>query len=130
MKNMKRKLVISVIAVAVIAGSTLGVPRVSAAPNAQAPETIIEAFAKKFGLKVSDVESVFESEQTKRQKERLALFEERLTAAVKDGKLTEAQKKYILEKHTQRQKERQEFQQWIRENNIDPSVMMGRRGMH
>jgi hypothetical protein len=69
-------------------------------------------------------------------------YEERLNQAVTDGKITEDQKKLILEKHNQlqsqwdsesqqRQQHREEMQTWAEQNNIDLSYLgfgMSRNG--
>lgn len=82
-------------------------------------ESIIERLAAKFNLNKSDMESVFDEERKAHQTEMSAKLEERLAQAVTDGKITEAQKALILEKHqelqSQRESERETWQNMTRE---------------
>ena len=64
---------------------------------------IISKIAQKFNLKESDVSAVFEDVHKEHQAQRQAQIEEKLTQAVKDGKITEAQKQAILKKHEEMQ---------------------------
>ncbi len=88
----------------IIAGLTLlggatvyGVTQANAAgvPN---DTSIIEKIASKFNLNKDEVKAVFDQEHTERQATMQKNFEERLTTAVTNGKITEAQKQAILAK--------------------------------
>lgn len=69
--------------------------------NAQASATyqsMVQRLAQRFGLKESDVQTVFDSAKNDRMARMQARQEQRLTQEVKDGKITEAQKTAILAK--------------------------------
>ncbi len=122
--------------------------------GATSHDTVVQRIAQKFGLQKSSVQSVFDDIRKERQAEMQKQLEERLTQAVKDGKLTDAQKNLILAKHkdmqanreknreawmkmtpeerrNERQKTRAEFEAWAKTNNIPPEWVMpyGRGGM-
>jgi hypothetical protein len=99
-------------------------------------QTIIQRIAAKFGLKEADVQSVFDVQRDERQAEMQKRFEDNLTQAVKDGKITQAQKNAILAKHQQmqqeREKERTDWQLWLKANNlenVDLGFGFGGKGM-
>jgi hypothetical protein len=117
--------------------------------------TLVQKIADKFGLKQSDVQTVFDQEREARKVKMEEEYESRLTTLVKDGKITEAQKQLILAKHkeleTSRQSamqnekgkteeerkkdreanktkmdtERKELEAWAKQNNIDVQYLMG-----
>lgn len=60
---------------------------------------IVTKIAQKFGLKEGDVQTVFDEVRTQHFAQNQTRFNEYLAQAVKDGKLTEAQKQVILDKH-------------------------------
>jgi len=116
--------------------------------------TMIQSLAQKLGLsedKVDEALTIVRTEhQEARQQEMQQRFETSLTQAVTDGKITDAQKKLILDKHAELQKEREseqaarqkamqsqrdELEKWASDNGIDLSVFpmmfggMGGRGM-
>jgi predicted esterase len=97
---------------------------------------MISSLAKKLGIAEDKLKSAFDSMRTDRQKEMQKAFEERLTQAVKDKKITEAQKNLILQKHAElqktreadwnaRQQKRTELEAWAEKNGIDPSYLFG-----
>jgi len=106
---------------------------VSAQTNESPFKSLITRIADKFNLKEADVQSVFDEHKQARQEEMKARFEERLTALVKEGKLTEAQKKLIMDKKTElmnkkedlRQQHRAELEKWAKDNNIDLNLLGG-----
>ncbi len=61
--------------------------------------TLVDKIAKQFNLNKDDVQKVFDQDKTERKAEMEARYEDKLTQAVKDGKLTEEQKSKILAKH-------------------------------
>lgn len=90
---------------------------------------MVSTLAKKLGISEDKLNKAFESMRSDRQKEMQAAFEKRLDQAVKDGKITEAQKKLILEKHEElkkqnqenwqnRQNKRAELEKWASDNGI------------
>jgi len=109
---------------------------------------LIDRIVSKFKLNKTDVQKVFTDYRGERQVEMLTKMEDKLTTLVKDGKLTEAQKKLILAKHKELQAKKQadiakwqsmtveerraamdaqrtELQNWAKQNNIDISYVMG-----
>lgn len=92
-------------------------------------QTLIQKLVAKFGLKEADIQSIFDEIQTERQKEMQTRFDEKLTQAVKDGKITQAQKQAILAKYKElqvkNQQSREELEAWARANNIDLSYLWG-----
>lgn len=98
---------------------------------------LISDLAKKLGIGEDKVKLAFESVQSERQKEKRALFEQRLTQLVKDGKINESQKQAILKKHDELQAkrtvERQELENWAKQNGLDNLYLFGgfgHKGMH
>ena len=97
---------------------------------------IISSLAKKLGIGEDKVQSAFDSIRSERQAQMQKLFEEKLNQAVKDGKITEAQKKLILAKHQEMQKnqeanknkmqtQKKELLDWAKKNNIDTQYLFG-----
>lgn len=119
---MKSKLILSVLSLA-LAGGVLWVSVPKASAQTTTPKTIIQRLAEKFGLKQAEVQTVFDQQRTERQTQMQARFEERLTQAVKDGQISEAQKTAILKKHqemqTERNHERTEWQAWLKANGLE-----------
>jgi hypothetical protein len=111
-------------------------------------DTLIQRIVQKFGLKTADVQGVFDTVRSERQAEMQKKMVERLDALVKQGKITEAQKKLIIAKHAeleaQRAKDmesmkdltpeerrskmdahRAELESWAKQNNIDIQYVIG-----
>ncbi len=111
------------------------------------PDSLIQKLVEKFNLNKDEVQAVFDEERSERQAENQARFEERLSQAVSEGKITEDQKNLILEKHKELQEERaneieewkdlsqeerkekmeqrrEEMKSWMEENGIDLDLMM------
>lgn len=115
-------------------------------------EAIVQKIADKFGLNKDEVQKVFDEERTARQAEMQVKLEERLAQAVTDGKITDAQKTLILNKHKELQEERgtkrqnwqnltreqrktqmeskkAELETWTNQNGIDMEYFQFRIGM-
>ena len=88
---------------------------VSAQTNESPFKSLITRIADKFNLKEADVQSVFDEHKQARQEEMKARFEERLSALVQAGKLTEAQKKLIMDKKMELMNKRKNLRQQHRE---------------
>lgn len=132
----KKLLLIPVTALAV-GGAILMTPQ---SAHAQTTDTnpftsLIQRIAQKFNLKEEDVKTVFESHREERQKEMQQKYLDRLTQAVKDGKITEAQKQLLIQKHDElkakheqnranRQTEFDALKKWASDNNIDLQYLM------
>jgi Spy/CpxP family protein refolding chaperone len=90
-------------------------------------DSLITKIAQKFNLKEADVEAVFESVRDERQEEMKANRQEKLSQAVKDGVITEAQKNTLLskmEEHlNERRENREEMQNWYKEQGIDETKL-------
>ena len=61
--------------------------------------SLVDKLANKFHLNKTEVQQVFDEHKQERRQEMEKRYEERLTQAVKDGKLTEEQKIKLLAKH-------------------------------
>jgi hypothetical protein len=124
-------LALSVLVVGILANS------VSAQDTSNYPP-IVQKISDKFNLNVSDVQQVFDEEADEKRAERFAFFADRLDELVSEGKLREAQKESILDKHEEMQdkmeglkdlapEERkdkmrelhEEFKNWAEEQGID-----------
>lgn len=79
-------------------GSLLAVAGASAATNTSGSDNIVSKIATKFNLNKDEVKAVFEEDRASREAEMQAKVEEKLTQAVTDGKITEAQKTLITDK--------------------------------
>ena len=153
---MNKKVLLPVLGAILLAGTVYTTSTVSAqSTNGNGSgQTIIQRLAEKFGLAETDVQAVFDEERTAHQEQMQAQYEERLTEAVSNGDLTEAQKQLILAKHEEleaaheadrgqmgqmkdmttqeraaerekRQAERDALQAWADENGIDMQYVMG-----
>lgn len=141
-EKMKKKLVFPVVALAVLGVGLLGINAAWAEDVSNPQTTLIQKIADKFGLNRDDVQKVFNEARGEHQAQMQNRFEERLTQSVKDGKITEAQKTLILNKHKEMQQEREknmdswqnltkderksqmqtkrtEMENWANENGID-----------
>ncbi len=141
---MKKQLLVPILAVTTAGTVLFGVHTL----YAQTPETssLVSRIAQKFGLKESDVQSVFDEYRDERHKEMEARFEDKLTQDVTDGKITESQKQAILSKMKELQekkqsnidawkdmtpeqrrdamkKERDELKKWADDQGIDLSLI-------
>jgi hypothetical protein len=111
-QNMKRKILLYAV-LPLMAFAVIGTAYVKADTSSQTSSNpmsgLITAIAEKFGLNVSDVQQVFDEQQTKMQAERETQqaetetnaqeeFASRLSKAVTDGKLTQAQADLITAK--------------------------------
>lgn len=119
---MKTKIIFSALAI-LTAGTVLWASASKVSAQSTNQYSIIQRIAAKFGLKEADVKTVFESEREERQKEMQQRFENRLTQAVQDKKITESQKAAILKKHqemqTEREQNRTEWLNWLKSNNLE-----------
>lgn len=141
------------LAVAAIVGS-LGVATLAGAGmvNAQSgtPNSngLVDKIAQKFNLNKSDVQKVFDEDRTAHEAKRQQQMEERMTQAVKDGKLTQAQADAITskmaemktymdslkdkteqERHDAMKTKMDELKQWADQNNIPNGYMPMGHGM-
>ncbi len=145
----KRIIFVSALAIAIVGASVYGATSALAYTTQQ--NTIVQKIAQKFNLKTEEVQAIFDQERSERQAEMQKRFDEKLTEAVKNGELTENQKKLILEKHAQLKANREaeaasleglspterrakmdakrtELENWAKENGIDLKYFMGGMG--
>ncbi len=159
---MKKALLIAVIA-GIVGTGLVVVPKSYAveAQNTNNPfQTLVQKIAEKFGLKKEDVQTVFDQDRKDRQAEHEKEYINRLEQLAAEKKITEAQKKLILEKHkelsakrqsqmqnmqgktsderkalmqqkkAERETERTELENWAKQNGIDIQYLMGGMGRH
>ncbi|MDD5076901.1 MAG: hypothetical protein PHS18_07405 [Sphaerochaetaceae bacterium] len=106
-------------------------------------ESVINTIAEKFNLDVNDVQQVFEEHRATVRTEKQKMFEEKISQAVVDEKISQEQANMIIEKKSELQAERQnlqngtpeenrelakkhmeELKQWAEENNIPIQYLM------
>lgn len=110
---MKNKIILTLFILTLAGLMVFGAANANAQDLKGPYQSIIQKLVQKFGLKESDVQTVFNEARQERQSQMQAKFEERLNQLVKDGKITEAQKQAILAKHKELQeKKQQEVQSW------------------
>ena len=118
-------------------------------PNPMA--NLVTAIAQKFNLNQADVQKIFDEQQTqmreKMETRQVEQQKERLTQAVKNGKLTQAQADLILAKQAElktfheslkgktpeearatMEAKKTELQQWAKTNNIPEQYVIGPMG--
>lgn len=150
---MKGKFLLPVFILIVAAATFSGVEKAYAQEPAKTSfiQNLIQRLAQKFGLKETDVQAVFDEASQQRQTQMQTRFEDRLSQAVTDGQLTEDQKQLILAKNKElqakreqakqnwqnltaeerkvaMQKERQELEDWAKQNSIDIKYLFGGLG--
>lgn len=121
---MNKKTLAVVLALGVIASvGYFGTSTVLAEDNNPIHQNLVSKIAQKFNLKETDVQAVFDAVRDEKRDEMKKLKEEKLSQAVKDGVITEAQKTLILakmdEKIENRKANREEMQKWFSDNGID-----------
>lgn len=137
-----KKIIIPAIALAVLSlVSVLGIRSVRADENVTYPP-IVQKLVERFNLNTEEVQQVFDEVRGDRQQEMQDRFEERLTQAVSEGKITQEQKEAIIarkdemkadrgefknltseERHENRETHRQEMETWAEENSIELDLM-------
>lgn len=136
---LKQKFILPVLGGVIIAGTAFGAGLVSAQTSASGSSTIVQKIAQKFGLNEAEVQAVFDEDLKARHDQMKAKFESRLSQDVAQGKITEAQKQLILQKHqeiqsqmtldmenmtpeqmrTNMESKRAELESWASQNGID-----------
>lgn len=116
---MNNKIIFSAILVLALIGvGIFSITSVKAQTTNNPASSLVTLIANKFGLKQTDVQSVFDQHQADRQAEMESRYQAMLDQAVKDGKLTENQKGLVIQK-------RQELKSWASQNNIDLKYLYG-----
>lgn len=129
-----------------IGSGVFGVNHVAAQTNA--PKTsFIRELAHKLGIDQSRVQSAVDEITKERKSSMEKRFDQILDQALKDGKITEAQKQLILQKRQELQNlksdfknitseqrreamknQRQALEDWAKQNNIDLKFVLGAHG--
>lgn len=153
---MKNKIKVGVLITAVALATALGsgVLYAQTAPD-NGDTTFIQKLAQKLGISEDKVSSAVTEIRSEAQADREKAYEDKLTAAVTSGELTEAQKQLILNKHKEMkanrttemeamknmtneqrkaamESKRTELETWAKNNNIDMKWLMpmGMKGGH
>lgn len=141
-----RKVLIPMAAVAVIGAAGYGASRVSAAGDTSGHQSLVQQIADTFHLDPSKVQAVFDRNKAGRQTQAEARYEQMLSKAVSDGKITSGQKSAILTEHnalkseldaamsqtgtgrrTAMQQVRTEAQDWAKQNNVSARWLLAGR---
>lgn len=102
---LKKKIFFPVLALAII-GTSLATTNYVSAQDTTGPNSLVAAIAAKFNLNQTDVQAVFDEQRTKHEEEMKTQMEAKLTQAVTDGKITEAQKQAIIAHFAEMKNER------------------------
>lgn len=109
---MKKTLLIPIVTVLVIGGAGLTASTALAGESNSQQSSFVTRLAEKFGLNAIEVETFLEQEHATRhaeiQQEMQSRLETRLAEAVTAGTITEEQKQLILDKHAEREAEREQ----------------------
>lgn len=148
---MKKSLLVPALALT-MAGTVLFATQSFAQESTTDPQaTLVQKIAEKFNLNKEDVQAVFDETRKTQESKRQQKFESRLDQAVKDGKITEDQKKMILEKMSSMKANREaemeklksmtpeerkaamkdhkdDLKTWANENGIDLKSILGEFG--
>jgi hypothetical protein len=118
----------ALVVLTLIGAGIIGVVSVKAQTSG-ASTTLVQMIADKFGLKTADVQAVFDQHRQNLQTDRQTRYIAFLDQAIKDGKLTAAQKQLLLTKHqdlqTNRQAKHDDLKTWATQNNIDLQYLLG-----
>lgn len=145
---MNKKILVTVAAVSILSGGLVMSSNASAESSKQDHmSSLVQKIADKFNLNKSDVQAVFDQERQEMHAKMQAKYEAKLAQLVKDGKITEQQKKLLLDKHKELQSEmesnkdkfkdltpaemksqmdakRKELEAWAKENGVDIKYLM------
>jgi hypothetical protein len=144
---MNRNFALPIMAVVLAGVASTGALHAMAQNNTTGSQTLAQKIALKFGLNQSDVQAVFDQNRADHQATMQQRFEDRLTQAVSDGKLTDDQKTEILDKMKELESQRQsdwsqlkdmtpgqrrtameskrtDLENWAKDNGIDPQYLM------
>lgn len=108
---LKKKVFFPILALAII-GMAVASSSFVSAQDSSGPNSLITAIAQKFNLNQADVQAVFDEQRTKHHEQMKASLEQKLTQAVTDGKITEAQKQAILTKLSELHENKPNFEEF------------------
>jgi hypothetical protein len=97
--KLSKRIMLPMAAIAMLGAAAVGTATVSAATNGQ-PGKLAQKLASTFNLDPAKVQSVIDQNHTDMAQKHQAAYEERLTQAVADGKLTAAQKQAIVDENS------------------------------
>ena len=142
-----KKLILPVAAAAIIGAGALTVATTSAASSPSS--NLVQKIADTFHLDPAKVQAVFGQNRADRQAQAETNYEDRLSKAVTEGKLTAGQKSKVLAEHIQLKAElegatqktgtdrrsalqqiRTEAEAWAKSNGIDVKWLFGTRPWH
>lgn len=133
---MKIKIIIISMIIALAVYVFSGSIKTYAANSTTSFQTIVQKLAQKFGLKESDIQSVYDEAQQERQSQMQSQYEEYLNQLVTDGKINQSQKQLLLAKYKELQEkkqqqisqwesQRQELLKWANDNDVDIEYLRG-----
>lgn len=124
-----KKIIIPVVFLAIAGVALIGGTQAFAEENGKTT-TLAQKLATRFNLNQDEVGQFFEEVHREKSEEMKVRFEERLSQAVAKGEITEAQKKLIMDKHsemrTSMENGREELKAWLEENGISEEYFMMR----
>ena len=140
---MNKSLLVAILSISAAGVVLLGGTKVLAADSGNRPAFVAE-LAQKLGIDQSKVQSAVDDIRKEHQADMQVKFNANLDQAVKDGKITEAQKQLIVKKHeelisqrqdfqnltpeerkTQMQNQKQQLDDWAKQNDIDLKYLFG-----
>jgi hypothetical protein len=145
-KNIHRALLVGALTTTILGGGLFAVTASAATPSSE-DDSLASKIATKFNLNKEDVQTVVKDYRTEQhanhQAEHQKRLEDRLTQAVKDGKISEEQKSKIInymksqesffeslrdkteeERHTAMETHKAEVKKWASDNGIDLQYVM------
>lgn len=102
-----KKVLFIALTIGLLGTGVIGVSVVRADTTTSWHQSLIAKLAAKFNVSETVVQSVFDETRNEQQAQRTQTLTDKLTQAVKDGKITESQKKAILDFHSKMQQERE-----------------------
>lgn len=147
MTTLQKQISLAAITLVIGGAGILGVSTRAFAEDSNGQDTLVQKIAQKFQIDQAEVQAVFDEEHKARETEMEARHEAYLKQLVSEGKITEAQKQLLLQKHeemraqrpnreamkslssderkAQMDTKRQELDTWAKQNGIDPDYLMG-----
>jgi len=120
---------------ALIIGATLGVAGIKSISAATENSSLVQSLAKKLSVSEDKVKSAVEETRSEREAKRKQEIEDKLTQAVKDGKISESQKSTILSKLTNIERQMEEvknahedLKKYLDDQNVDLSNLLPFKG--
>ena len=98
---MKKNLLVAATAATLSLGALVPMAAMAQSDSTTGSSSIVDKIASKFSLNKADVQKVFDEEHVARQAEHEQAYKDKIAAAVKDGKLTQAQADKVLAKHAE-----------------------------